>query len=149
MPKIVVETFLINEAAGLSGLTASMLNYLCREEVLVPSNRGRRGRGSPRKYSFGDVVMLRALAHLLEAGVSVKRLKKALKSLRPQHKNISRLSLPAQYLVTNGHEVFLQEKENLLDMDGSGQMSFTFVLELRDVREDVFRLERKYADGRG
>ncbi len=93
--------------------------------------------------------MLRALAHLLEAGVSVKRLKKALKSLRPQHKNISRLSLPAQYLVTNGHEVFLQEKENLLDMDGSGQMSFTFVLELRDVREDVFRLERKYADGRG
>ena len=66
-----VQDFLIARAAKLSGLTPAMLNYLCREKVLLPSVPGRRGRGRPRRYSFGDVVMLRVIAKLLKAGVSV------------------------------------------------------------------------------
>ena len=109
MPKTVIEEFLIAEAAEYSGLTPAMLDYLCRASILVPSSPGRRGRGCPRKYSFGDVVMLRVLARLLKSGVSVQRLKKALNSIRKYHKEILRNSLPAQYLVTDGRQVFLRE----------------------------------------
>ena len=51
--------------------------------------------------------MLRVLARLLKAGVSVQRLKTALKSLRKYHKEISPTRVPAQYLVTDGRQMFL------------------------------------------
>lgn len=134
-----VETFAIARAAKFSGLSPTMLDYLCRQEILVPSFPVERRRGCPRQYSFGDVVMLRALARLLKAGVSVQRLKKALHSIRKHHKDILRNSLPAQYLVTDGRRVFLREKDALLDLDGTAQMSFLFILELNDVRREVIR----------
>ncbi|MEM9685127.1 MAG: MerR family transcriptional regulator, partial [Pseudomonadota bacterium] len=123
-----IDRFEIAEAAQLSGLTKSMVDYLCREKVLVPSTRGRRGRGRPRRYSFGDVVMLRALAQLLKAGVSVRRIKIALRSVRHHHKEIKQDIIPIHYLVTDGRSVFWREKDKLLDLDGSAQMSFLFVL---------------------
>jgi DNA-binding transcriptional MerR regulator len=148
MARQVAESFLIAKAAALSGLTPYMLDYLCRQKILAPTFPGRRGRGHARKYSFGDVVMLRALARLLNAGVSVERLKKALRALRSQHKNISRESLPSRYLVTDGTRVFLRSAEGLLDLDGTGQMSFAFVLELEDLRQEVLSAdERGYASG--
>jgi DNA-binding transcriptional MerR regulator len=139
MTKALVEKFVIADAAALSGLTATMLDYLCREKILVPSYPGRRGRGCARHYSFGDVVILRALARLLKSGVSVQRLKKALHAIRKYHKDILRNSLPAPYLVTDGSRIFLREREALLDLDGSEQMSFLFVLELNQVRDEVIR----------
>jgi DNA-binding transcriptional MerR regulator len=138
MPKT-INHFPTAQAARLSGLTPMMLDYLCRVEVLVPSQPGRRKRGCPRKYSFGDVVILRALARLLQAGVSVQRLKLALRSLRKHHKDISPTSLPAQYLVTDGRRVYLHERDTLREMDGSNQMAFMFVLELSQVRREVLR----------
>jgi len=139
MEESVLEGFPIRRAAKLSGLKPAMVDYLCRQEILVPSSPGRRGRGCPRLYSFGDVVMLRVLARLLEAGVSVRRLKTALKSLRKYHKQICHDRLPAQYLVSDGRNIYLREGGSLSDLDGSGQTSFLFVLELGHVQREVLR----------
>ena len=139
MTESVVEGFPIASAARLSGLKPAMVDYLCRQEILLPSVPGRRGRGCPRQYSFGDVVMLRVLARLLKAGVSVRRLKVALRSLRKYHDQISRKSLPSQYLVTDGRRVYLRDKDTLRDLDGSDQASFLFVVELSHVRREVTR----------
>lgn len=139
MTESIVRGFPIGRAAKLSGLKPAMVDYLCRQEILVPAIRGRRGRGSPRKYSFGDVVMLRVLARLLLAGVSVSRLKVALKSIRKFHQMISETTLPAQYLVTDGRNVYLRDRDTLRDLDGTGQTSFLFVLELGHVQREVLR----------
>ena len=139
MAQTTVQDFVIAEAAALSGLTVSMLDYLCRQNVLAPSTPGRRGRGRSRRYSFGDVVMLRVIARLLKAGVSVERSKRALRAVRQYHKTITPTSVPTQFLVTDGRVVYFRNKNNLLDLDGSGQMSFLFVLELRHVRNEVLR----------
>ena len=146
----VVDSFLIAEAAELSGLSRVMLDYLSRQGVLIPTAPGRRGRGNARKYSFGDVVMLRGLACLLGAGVSVHRLKKALASLRPQHKRILPTSpLPARFLVTDGKHVFFRDSDALIDLDGSGQMSFLFVIEIENLRKEVIANRyRMAANGR-
>jgi DNA-binding transcriptional MerR regulator len=144
MAKQPIDSFEIAQAANLSGLTVSMVDYLCREQVLIPTMRWRRGRGRPRRYSFGDVVMLRVLGRLLDAGVSVRRIKQALQTLRRYHKDITRTSLPRQYFVTDGRKVYLRDKDTLLDLDGTAQMSFLFVLELRQVQDEVLR-----AIGRG
>lgn len=137
----VIDGYLIADAAKLSGLTTAMVNYLCREKILVPNGPGKRGRGCPRKYSFGDVVMLRLLAGLLNVGVSVLRVKKALRAVRKFHKDIRPGSLPADYLVTDGKRVFLWDgTQSLLDLDGSGQMSFLFVLDLKSAQQEVIRI---------
>src|SRR5687768_15820431 len=73
--------FTVQDAARYSGLPLTMVDYLCRNKVLAPSTEFRRGRGRPRRYSFGDIVMLRALAKLLRNGISVLRLGKALAAL--------------------------------------------------------------------
>ena len=139
----VADSFLIGDAARLCGLTTYMLDYLCRQEVLTPTAPGRRGRGCVRRYSFGDVVMLRALSRLLSVGVSVQRIRKALRALRPYHNEISPTSVPAKYLVTNGTGVYLQNGDTLLDLDGSGQMSFFFVLELADLQQQVLAVQKR------
>jgi len=143
MAESIVDGFPIARAAKLSGLKPAMVDYLCRQEILVPAIRGQRGRGSPRKYSFGDVVMLRVLARLLASGVSVRRIRAALKSIRKFHKMISETALPAQYLVTDGRNVYLRDRDTLRDLDGSGQTSFLFILELGHVQREVLRAVAK------
>lgn len=82
--------------------------------------------------------MLRVLAYLLRMGVSVQRLKKALTAFRSQHKFIrSDTPLQTQYLVTDGKHIYLRDKAGLLDLDGTGQMSFVFVLEIENLRLGV------------
>jgi DNA-binding transcriptional MerR regulator len=139
----VIDGYLIGDAARHSLLTRAMLDYLCREKVVVPSLPAKRGRGRPRRYSFGDLVLLRALEKLLSAGVSVRRVRKALQTLREYFGDISPERLPTHYLVTDGAGVYLQEyskgKKRLLDLDGTGQMSFFFVLELRDIHREILK----------
>ena len=134
----------INGAARLSGLPITMVNYLGRTDVLVPSRPKERKRGRARRYILGDVVMLRILASLLESGISVARLKKGLKAFRKYHPKITPTSLPARYLVTDGIQVYLrQENQTLETLDEKGQMTFAFVVEIRHVRADVLEADRR------
>lgn len=131
------KNFDIGMAANLSGLTIAMVDYLCRTKVVLPSGSGQRGRGKKRRYSFGDVVVLRAVARLLLAGVSVSRLKKALLALRKFHPEITPDNLPKPYIVSDGMDVFLRHGEEVLECLSSGQFSFAFVIEVAKLRAEV------------
>ena len=143
------QDFPIAKAARLSGLNRTMVDYLCRQGILVPSLPKHRGRGRQRRYSFGDVVMLRVIAKLLDNGISVMRLKQALVALRKHHSQITPTSLPGSYLVTDGRQVFLKHDEATLEtLDEAGQMSFAFVIELNTVRLAVMKEAEMVASGR-
>jgi len=143
-PTNLFEDIDIKGAASLSGFTVSMLNYLARTGVLVPSKPRLKKRGRIRRYTLGDVVMLRILASLLASGISVARLKSGLKSLRKFHPEITPTSLPAKYLVTDGAKVYLQRKNQTLEtLDIKGQMVFAFVVELEQVRADVLEIDQR------
>ena len=134
----ILEHFDIRQAAALCGLKQPMLDYLCRQGILVPSLPKHRGRGRKRRYTFGDVVMLRVLAKLLGRGISVKRIRDALIALRKHHAAITPTSLPERYLITDGEAVFLwRSKTTLETLDEAGQMTFAFVIELATVRDEV------------
>jgi DNA-binding transcriptional MerR regulator len=139
-----IQTFTVEEAARLSQLSATMVDYLCRQQVLVPTLPRSRKRGRARRYSFGDVVMLRVLGRLLDAGVSVKRVKSSLRTLRKHHKEITATSLPAEYLATDGRNVYLWKNSATLQaLDDKGQMNFAFVIELTRVQAEVSEGTRK------
>ncbi len=121
-----------------------MLDYLCRQDIIVPSGPTVRGRGRARRYTFGDVVMLRAIAGLLKAGVSVARLRNSLIAMRAYHPEITAKGLPARYLVTDGANVYLWTGNGAIEsLDKFGQLSFGFVVELKKVQAEVLSLSRK------
>lgn len=119
-----------------------MVDYLCRYKIVVPSNGRRRGRGVQRLFSFGDIVVMRAVAKLLAGGVSVYRLRRALIALRGMHPSITQTGMPAAYLVTDGHEVFLRHRSGVLELLSKGQLSFAFVVEMESVRREAIDFAR-------
>lgn len=138
--------FSSEEVAKLSGLSPVMVDYLCREGILKPTLEPNPGRGSPRKYSFGDILILRAIYQLLKYGVSVAKLKKSLNSLKKYYKDIQPGAAVKKYLVTDGKAIYFQEKKKLLvDLSSNGQLVFAFVLDLDQLNSEIQRKALNYS----
>lgn len=133
--------FLAAQAAQLSGLTTTMVDYLCRQGIIIPSAVHKPGRGRRRLYSFGDVVMLRAIGRLLATGLSVERMKRGLEKLRSLHPEITATTLPGRFLMSDGHDLFFRANVSELEnLSASGQLAFGFLLEFERVRDEVLGL---------
>lgn len=133
------------QAARLSGLTSVMVNYLCRTHVVEPSCSCKRGHGSARHYSFGDVVALRLIAKLSQTGVQPLRLRTAMQGMRQFHPQITLTSLPARYIVTDGADLYLRDEGDTVERMRDGQMAFAFVVELAQLQAEVVAALNKAA----
>ena len=133
----IIASFDVRVVTVLSGMTVPMLNYLDRASILKPQFGGARGRGRKRRYSYADVVLLRSLRRLLDAGVSVLNLKRALKKFRESYSFDTAADGTRSYFVTDGKEVFLKMGEEVIEQLSTGQLAFAFVLEISQVRKEV------------
>ena len=131
-----------------------MLDYLerqrlfVREEVRAEEESEPRAYGKTRNYSFRDVVVLRAINQLLKKGVSVQRIKTAIKNFSEHDKfECDRRELRFdgarfQYLVTDGVDVYFQRNgAELVSLLTSGQNAFLFVLDVADAHEQIRKLD--------
>jgi DNA-binding transcriptional MerR regulator len=132
---VILESYSAVQASRAVGLSLHMIDYLCRNEIVIPSSGALRGRGRTRQYTYADIVLLKVVAKLLHQGISVLRCKKALLALRRRYPAKSGL-LQKKYFVTDGNEVFLQNS-GVLERIATGQMSFAFVLDLGPIRSHV------------
>lgn len=69
-------------ACQVVGITYRQLDYWARTGLVVPSIRGAAGSGSQRLYSFKDVLVLKIVKRLLDAGVSLQNIRNAVEHLR-------------------------------------------------------------------
>lgn len=72
------------QVCKIVGITYRQLDYWARTDLLKPSLATAQGSGSQRLYSFGDVVQLRVVKRLLDAGMSLKKIRQAMDLLREQ-----------------------------------------------------------------
>ena len=72
------------KAAQVVGITYRQLDYWARTGLLAPSIRAAAGSGSQRLYAFQDIVQLRVVKRLLDAGMSLKRIRQAVCILADQ-----------------------------------------------------------------
>ena len=72
------------QVCKIVGITYRQLDYWARTGLLRPSVRTAHGSGSQRLYSFSDVVQLRVVKRLLDAGMSLKKIRQAMDILREQ-----------------------------------------------------------------
>lgn len=69
-------------ACKAAGITYRQLDYWARTGLVVPSIRGAAGSGSQRLYSFKDMLVLKVVKRLLDAGVSLQNIRVAVEYLR-------------------------------------------------------------------
>ncbi len=70
------------QVCSVVGITYRQLDYWARTGLLHPSITEARGSGSQRRYSYTDLVQLKVIKRLLDAGVSLQAARKAIDCLR-------------------------------------------------------------------
>jgi DNA-binding transcriptional MerR regulator len=131
--------FETKEVVSLTQIRRPMLDYLCRSGIVVPATPGGRGRGRKRMYSFGDIVFLKVITRLLQAGVSVKRMKDSFAGMNRKFREMGETSRIPGILVTDGKSIYFRDRDKKLVDLMSGQQCFAFLVELNPIRKEVIK----------
>lgn len=136
---MIKSNFSLREAAKYGGFkTPYMVDYLCRQKILVPSGRSAPGRGRKRLFSFGDLVLLRAINCLLASGLPVSRLKKALRQKQKHFRDMTPETAIRRFIITNGKDVLLEDEPGkMVNLTSNGQLEFAFIVDIHNAREQV------------
>ena len=117
------------EVVQILGISRRQLQYWAQTDLVIPSVKTRGGH---HRYTFQDLVALKATKRLIDAGVSVQRIRSSIKALRDILPNIER-PLADLVLVATG-EVVLVFLENTAFEAVSGQ---EWIFEVADFKREV------------
>lgn len=70
------------QVCALVGISYRQLDYWARTGLLRPSIADARGSGTQRLYSYTDLLELKVIKQLLDAGISLQRARRAVECLR-------------------------------------------------------------------
>lgn len=119
-------------ACAVAGITYRQLDYWARTGLVRPSVSEARGSGSQRLYSFRDLLELRVVKTLLDAGISLQSARKALDALR--HAGVT---VASANLVLRGNTSLLALDDGLIDLLKGGQGVLSVVLPMAGVVEEL------------
>ena len=108
-------------ACQVAGITYRQLDYWARTGLVVPSIRGAKGSGSQRLYSFKDVLVLKIVKQLLDTGISLQNIRKAVDQIRSRGvQDLANITL-----FSDGRTIFeCTSKEEVFDLLQGGQGVF-------------------------
>src|SRR5688572_17093677 len=121
------------QVCSIVGITYRQLDYWARTNLLRPSVSEARGSGTQRLYSYRDLLELKVIKRLLDAGISLQSARKALDVLRQAGGEVATANL-----VLNGTQsVLAQDDDQLVDLLKGGQGVLNIVLPLAGVVEEL------------
>jgi len=120
------------QAAKVVGITYRQLDYWARTDLIRPSLSDASGSGSRRCYSYKDLLELRVIKTLLDAGIKLESVRDVFNYLR-EHVGTD---IASAHLVINGSSVVLARGDELIDVLKSGQGVLN-VLSLAGVKDEV------------
>src|SRR5437867_12680114 len=143
-----------NEAVGYRGVTAChaagisyrQLDYWARTGLAVPSVRDASGSGTQRLYSFRDIVVLKVVKRLLDAGVSLQNIRKAIETLRSR----GVADLAGITLISDGTTVYeCRSPEEVVDLLQGGQGVFGIAIggAFKEIQGSLAHLPAERAQG--
>jgi DNA-binding transcriptional MerR regulator len=108
-------------ACSAAGITYRQLDYWARTGLVGPTIRSASGSGSQRLYSFKDILVLKVVKRLLDTGVSLQNIRKAVEHLRARGVE----DLAGITLLSDGVSVFeCHSSEEVVDLLRGGQGVF-------------------------
>ncbi len=130
-------TFAVHEVVALTGFSKHMLDYLVREAIFAPTGAGMPRRGNRRAYSYADVVLLRALYAICAGKGKIRHLKQALSKFRSEFGQLSPGQRLDRILFVQGDELCVYSSVEGGRHLRSGQMTFSFVIDLGNVSQEI------------
>lgn len=128
-----------NEVCKIIGITYKQLDYYDRTDFVKPSVSKAQGYGTRRMYDFNDLLKLKVIKRLLEAGISLQKIRKTEKYLEENWKNDGFDKIT---LISDGNTVYACSSDrDIVDTLRSGQGVFGIALGkvFTDLKGDIER----------
>ena len=108
-------------ACSAAGITYRQLDYWARTGLVEPSVREASGSGTQRLYSFRDILVLKIVKKLLDAGISLQQIRTATAHLRERGTD----DLTRVTLMSDGASVYeCTSNDEVIDLLQGGQGVF-------------------------
>jgi DNA-binding transcriptional MerR regulator len=120
------------KAAQIVGITYRQLDYWARTDLVRPSLTDAAGSGSRRQYSYRDLLELKVIKNLLDAGIRLDSVREVFEYLRTHVTS----DIASAHIVIDGHQVVLCEGDELVDVLRRGQGVLN-VLALGNVKNEI------------
>jgi DNA-binding transcriptional MerR regulator len=120
------------QVCSIVGITYRQLDYWARTDLLRPSITEARGSGTQRRYSYLDLVQLKVIKQLLDAGIDLRHARKAIDCLRSSGEDIA-----AANLVIEKDRALLRSGEEIIDILRGGQVMFNITVPMAEVVSEL------------
>ncbi|MEZ5142699.1 MAG: MerR family transcriptional regulator [Acidimicrobiales bacterium] len=122
-----------NKTAEIVGITYRQLDYWARTDLVRPSLVDAQGSGTRRRYSYRDLLELKVIKSLLDAGIKLETVREVFTYLR---ENLGEDVTTANLVIQGNTTVLIQRDEELIDLVKRGQGVLN-ILPLAGVKEEV------------
>jgi DNA-binding transcriptional MerR regulator len=106
------------QVCKIVGITYRQLDYWARTDLLRPTLVDAAGSGSQRRYSYRDLVALKVIKSLLDAGLSLQTARKAIEYLRD---HLGEDLASASLVLDGSRSVLVRTGEDIVDVVRQGQ----------------------------
>ncbi|MGI9079786.1 MAG: MerR family transcriptional regulator [Acidimicrobiales bacterium] len=122
------------QVCSIVGITYRQLDYWARTDLIRPSVADARGSGTQRLYSYQDLVELKVIKSLLDAGMALRKARRAIEYLR-DHLGAD---IASASLVLKGADSVLLARDSgeLVDLVRQGQGVFS-IMALHGVKAEL------------
>ena len=121
------------QVCSIVGITYRQLDYWARTNLLRPSISEARGSGTQRRYSYRDLLELKVIKQLLDAGVSLQSARRAIECLRD---NVGGDVASANLVLNGSSSVLARTDGEVVDLLRGGQGVLNIV-PLAGVKEEL------------
>ena len=128
-----LDAFTGRRAAEIVGITYRQLDYWARTDLVRPSLRDASGSGTRRLYSYRDLLELRAIKTLLDAGIRLESVRQVFTYLRD---HLGEDVTSANLVIQGSHSVLVQSDGELVDLLREGQGVLN-ILPMGSVKSEV------------
>ncbi|MCH7788844.1 MAG: MerR family transcriptional regulator [Acidobacteria bacterium] len=133
MSDVVDEGFSGKRAAEIVGITYRQLDYWARTDLIRPSLTDATGSGSRRRYNYRNLLELKVVKNLLDAGIRLELVREVFSFIRDHlDEDITSLNL----VISGSRSVLVQSGDELIDLLRKGQGVLN-ILPLGGVKEEV------------
>lgn len=130
------------QVCQLVGISYRQLDYWARTGLLRPSLAEAKGSGTKRSYSYRDLLELKVIKRLLDAGLSLQSARRAVGCLR---EDLGADMAAANLVLSDTATVLAHSNGELVDLLAGGQGVFNVVPlsgVVNELEADIVRFER-------
>lgn len=122
------------QACKIVGITYRQLDYWTRTGLVEASLRGAQGSGTQRLYSFNDLLQLKVIKRLTEAGASLNKVRQAIDYVRTNLED----DWAKATIATDGNGVYACTSDaEVVDLLRSGQGVLGAIVSVGRVRDEL------------